>query len=128
MGGHIRTTINGFYNDYRNFQVIIGYPTFPVFGIELNVPNSTKIYGAEAQAGFHLGHFALDLGVAVMHSKLGAFFATDPRVAAFAPCNPFTGPASASCINLQGREQTYAPNFTFNACAQYDSSSAAATR
>ena len=120
MGGHIRTTIDGFYNDYRNFQVIIGYPAIPVFGFELNVPNSTIIYGAEAQIGLHLGHFALDLGVSAMHSKLGGFFATDPRAAAFAACDPFTGPASASCINLRGREQTYAPNFTFNAAVQYD--------
>ena len=43
--GKIRTTVNGFYNDYHNFQVIIGYPTFPTFGIELNVEDATKIYG-----------------------------------------------------------------------------------
>jgi len=120
MGGHIRMSLDGFYNDYRNFQVIIGYPAFPVFGFELNVPNTTRIYGAEAEAGFHLGRFALDLGVSLMHSKLGAFFATDSRVPSFAACDPMTGPASASCINLRGREQTYAPNFSFNASAQYE--------
>jgi iron complex outermembrane receptor protein len=120
MGGHIRTTISGFYNNYRNFQVIIGYPTFPVFGIELNVPNATKIYGGEAEAEFHLGHFSLDVGASVMHSELGTFYATDPRAVAFAACNPLTGPASASCINLKGREQTYAPNFSFNASVQYE--------
>jgi len=120
MGGHIRSTINGFYNDYRNFQVIIGYPAFPVFGIELNVPNTTKIYGGEFELEAHLGHFSFDIGAALMHSSLGTFFATDPRVPSLLPCAPATGPASATCVNLNGREQTYAPNFTFNAGAQYE--------
>ena len=120
MNGHIRTTINGFYNNYRNFQVIIGYPTFPVFGIELNVPNTTKIYGGEAEAEFHLGHFSFDIGGSLVHSSLGTFFATDPRAISLLPCDPNTGPASVSCINLHGREQTYAPKFSFNASAQYE--------
>jgi iron complex outermembrane receptor protein len=120
MGGHIRTTVNGFYNDYRNFQVIVGYPTFPTFGIELNVPNTTHIYGGEAQIEAHLGHFYFDVGASYVHSRLGGFFATDARVASFTPCNIVTGPASPSCINLDGREQTYAPNFSFNAAAAYD--------
>ncbi|MDB5708345.1 MAG: TonB-dependent receptor [Sphingomonas bacterium] len=119
-GGHIRTTIDGFYNDYRNFQVIIGYPAVPVFGIEVNVPNTTKIYGFEADAEFKFGGFSFDAGINVLHSQLGQFYATDPRIAALAACDPATGPASASCLNLKGREQTYAPNFTFNASVQYE--------
>jgi iron complex outermembrane receptor protein len=47
LTGHIRTTVSGFYNKYKNFQVIIGYPTFPTFGIELNVEDDTTIYGFE---------------------------------------------------------------------------------
>jgi iron complex outermembrane receptor protein len=120
MGGHLRANINGFYNDYRNFQVIIGYPAIPVFGIEVNVPNSTKIYGGEAEIEGRVGRFSFDLGISFLHSSLGQFFATDPRAASFLACNPRTGPASVSCINLRGREQTYAPNFTFNASAAYE--------
>ena len=30
-----------------------------------------------------------------------------------------TGPASASCIDLEGKDQTYAPDFTFNLGMQY---------
>ena len=120
MNNHVRMTINGFYNAYRNFQVIIGYPTFPVFGIELNVPNTTRMYGAEAELEAHLGHFTFDIGASILHSSLGTFFATDPRAASVLPCNPMTGPASVSCFNLKGQEQTYAPNFTFNASAQYE--------
>lgn len=121
-GGKVRTTITGFYNDYKNFQVIIGYPTFPTFGIELNVPNSTKIYGFEAEAEFHFGGLQLDAGVNVLKSELGTFYASDPRVAAVGACDPRTGSPTnaANCINLNGRRQTYAPNLTFNLGAQYE--------
>jgi iron complex outermembrane recepter protein len=116
----IRTTIAGFYNSYRDFQVIIGNPTLPVFGLEVNVPGTTKIYGFEAEADARFGRFNFGVGVNVLHSELGRFFAVDPRAISVAACNPNTGPASASCLNLEGREQTYAPNFTFNANVSYD--------
>jgi iron complex outermembrane receptor protein len=119
LDGHIRTQIDGFYDSYDNFQVTIGYPAFPTFGFELNNPNTTKIYGFEAETQAVFGDLSLSAGVAVMHSSLGTFFATDPRIASFTACNPATGPASASCINLSGHPQTYAPNFTFNVSGQY---------
>ena len=119
--GRVRTTVSGFYNDYRNFQVIIGYPTFPTFGIELNVPNSTKIYGFEAQADFHFGGLKLGAGVNVLRSELGQFYASDPRIAATGACDPILGgpPAATNCLNLKGRRQTYAPDLTFNFSAEY---------
>jgi iron complex outermembrane receptor protein len=120
LDGHLRTQVDGYYNDYRNFQVTIGYPAFPVFGFELNVPNKTEIYGVEASAEARFGALAFDGGVGWTHSSLGAFYATDPRIASFLPCNINTGPASFSCFNLQGHEQTYAPDFTFNIAASYD--------
>ena len=119
-GGHVRATIDGFYNNYKNFQVIIGYPLLPVFGIEVNVPGKTKIYGAEAELNVRLGRLSLDGGISAIHSSIAQFYATDPRIVSVLPCNPMTGPASATCINLKGQEQTYAPNFTFNASAAYD--------
>ena len=100
--------------------MIIGYPLIPVFGIEVNVPDSTKIYGGEAEIEGRIGRFSFEAGVSLLHSSLGQFFATDPRAASFLPCDPRTGPASVSCISLRGRQQTYAPNFTFNASAQYE--------
>ena len=87
-GGHVRTTIDGFYNDYKNFQVIIGYPTFPTFGIELNVPNTTKIYGFEGEVDVSLGGFKFGAGVNVLHSELGQFYASDPRIAATGAVQP----------------------------------------
>ncbi len=120
MGGHLRTVLDGFYNDYKNFQVTIGYPQFPTFGIELNVPNSTKIYGGEAELDANFGALSFDAGISAIHSELGQFFASDPRVPSTLPCDPASGPASVTCLNLKGRQQTYAPNFTFNFGAQYD--------
>jgi iron complex outermembrane receptor protein len=118
-GGHVRATIDGFYNNYKNFQVIIGYPLLPVFGIEVNVPGKTKIYGAEAELNLRFDRLSIDGGVSLLHSSLAQFYAVDPRGTSLASCDPETGPQSATCINLKGQEQTYAPNFTFNASISY---------
>ena len=40
--GHLRTQVDGFYDNYNNFQVTVGYPQFPTFGFELNNPNTTQ--------------------------------------------------------------------------------------
>jgi iron complex outermembrane recepter protein len=117
--GHLRTQIDGFYDVYKDFQVIIGYPAFPTFGFEVNNPNATHIYGFEAQTQAVFGNLSFDAGATIMHSSLGQFFATDPRIVSMTPCNPSTGPSSASCINLTGHSQTYAPNFSFNVGGQY---------
>ena len=93
--GHLRTQLNAFYNEYDNFQVIVGYPDIPVFGFELNNPNTTKIYGFEAQVEAVFGDFSLDAGIGWMQSELGEFFAVDPRAPSFGACDPETGPASA---------------------------------
>ena len=119
LDGHLHTTVSAFYNRYKDFQVIIGYPLLPVFGIEVNVPNTTKIYGGEAQAELHLGGFRLDAGIGLLHSSLGEFYAVDPRGTTVAGCDPETGPESPTCINLKGQDQTYAPDFTFNIGAEY---------
>ncbi|HRD45111.1 MAG TPA: TonB-dependent receptor [Caulobacter sp.] len=119
LGGRIRTQIDAFYNDYKNFQVTIGYPLIPVFGFEVNNPGTTKIYGIEAQLEAVFGPLSVDAGLGWMRSSLGKFYATDPRAAAFGACDPATGPESPTCIDLEGRDQTYAPNVTFNVGGQY---------
>lgn len=119
LDGRLRTQLSAYYNNYENFQVIIGYPQFPTFGFELNTPNPSTIYGFEAQAEAVFGNFSLDAGLGIMETEIGEFFATDPRAISFTPCDPATGPVSASCLNLDGREQTYAPELTFNVGMQY---------
>jgi iron complex outermembrane receptor protein len=120
FNGRLRTQIDAYYNRYEDFQVIIGYPDLPIFGFELNTPEPTEIYGFEAQVEARFGAFSLDAGVGIMHTEIGRFFATDPRATTFTFCDPNTGPASLSCIDLTGHEQTYAPNFTFNVGAEYE--------
>jgi len=117
--GKLRTQFDVFYNDYENFQVIVGYPQIPVFGFELNNPSPTKIYGFEAQLEAVFDAFSVDAGLGWLKSELGQFYAVDPRVPSFGACDPETGPESASCFNLDGREQTYAPELTFNLGLQY---------
>jgi iron complex outermembrane receptor protein len=119
MGGRLRTQLDAYYNDYKNFQVIIGNPTNPTASTELNNSDSTKMYGVEAQLEAVLGHFSMDAGLGASRSKLGTFYAVDPRAGSASPCNPLTGPATASCLNLTGNDQTYAPNLTYNIGAQY---------
>lgn len=114
LDGSVRTQLTAFHNDYDNFQVIIGYPAFPVFGIEVNVPDTTKISGFEAQVQASLGEWTLTGGLGWLKSELGEFYATDPRAIAVVPCTPENGPESASCHALEGRDQTYAPDLTFN--------------
>ncbi len=131
FGGHLRTQVDAYYNDYDNFQVTVGYPTFPTFGFELNVPNTTKIYGFEFQTQASFGDFSMDAGLGINHSSLGDFYAVDTRnpvpvlIAFFGgQCDTRTGPSNAAvtpyCHFLGGQEQTYAPNLTFNIGAQYD--------
>jgi iron complex outermembrane receptor protein len=115
LGGRVNSQTSVFYNHYRNFQVTIGYPTFPVFGVEVNTPNPTRIYGLEQQVQAQLGDgWSARLNLGLLHSALGLFYATDPRVPATATCDPQQGPASASCVNLKGHKQTYAPELTLN--------------
>ncbi|HEY3811963.1 MAG TPA: TonB-dependent receptor [Caulobacteraceae bacterium] len=121
MDGHLRTQLGAYYNEFRNFQVILPIPDQPTQTEELNVPGSTKLYGVEASAQGVFGPWATDIGVALAHSSLPDFYTQDPRLPILeAVCNPTTGPGVGSCINLKGHPQTYAPNFTFNAGVQYD--------
>jgi iron complex outermembrane recepter protein len=113
---HLQSHASVFYNKYDNFQVTIGYPQFPTFGFELNATNPTHIYGFEEQLQARFGDgWAAKANVGWLHSDIGTFYATDPRVASTTPCTPATGPASASCIDVGGHQQTYAPNLTFSA-------------
>ena len=117
--GRVRTQFDVYYNDYDNFQVTVGYPQLPVFGFELNNPSTTTIYGFEGQLEAVFDAFSIDAGFGWLKSELGTFYAVDPRIASFGACDPLTGPESASCINLEGHSQTYAPEFTFNIGMQY---------
>ena len=117
--GHLRSQFDSFYYDYKDFQVNIGYPQFPTFAFELNNPNPTHLYGFEAQTEAVFGALSFNAGTTIMHSSLGTFYATDPRIVTETSCAPTSGPSSPSCIALGGHQQTYAPDVTFTVGAQY---------
>lgn len=120
LDGHLRTQIGGYYNIYKDFQVTLVEPLAPSISTIQNVAGKTKLYGLEASAQGTFGAFSFDVATAISNSKLGAFFAADPRLgAAPAGCNRDTGPATTRCIDLSGREQVYAPKLTLSAGAQY---------
>jgi len=119
--GHLKTQLGAYYNHYENFQVSIGDPTNPVQSLELNISSPSKIYGLEGQAQAVFGALSFDLGISLLHSELGTFYATDPRNLSLVPvpCNATSGPASATCQNITGNQQVFAPTLTYNIGAQY---------
>jgi iron complex outermembrane receptor protein len=120
MGGRLRTQIGGYYNLYKNFQVNIIDPRSPGLSSLYNVPGETKLYGLEASAQGNFDALSFDMSMSVSDSELATFYAIDPRPGTPpAACNAATGPATARCINLGGREQNYAPKFTFSGGVQY---------
>ncbi|MDR3511217.1 MAG: TonB-dependent receptor [Caulobacteraceae bacterium] len=117
---HLHTQLGAYYNDFQHFQVIIPIPNNPTQTTEQNNPNATKLYGLEASAQAAFGGFSLNAGVGLEHSELGKYYAQDPRLTPVSSvCDPQTGPATATCINLSGHPQTYAPDLTFNFGGQY---------
>ena len=120
LNGHLRMQLGGYYNVYRKFQVLIVDPATPNFTSIFNVPAVTKLYGVEASAQGSFGNFLMDFSTSISNSELGQFFARDPRKGTTGACDPVNGPANAAgCINLGGRRQPYAPQFTLSAGAQY---------
>ncbi len=120
MGGRLRTQLGAYYNIYKNFQIIIGDPTTPSINSILNVTGDTKIYGLEASAQGRFGNLGLDVGLSLSNSKLGDFYAADPRRARTGLCNANTGPATGNCVNVGGNPQTYAPEMTFSLGVEYN--------
>jgi iron complex outermembrane recepter protein len=105
LDGHVRAQFDGYYSEYRNFQVAIGYPDYPTFYYEVNSPNPTIMYGFEAEMEAVFGNFAANAGLGWAHSQIGEFWTTDPRAPSqyntvlnpwfgplALPCNPVTGP------------------------------------
>jgi iron complex outermembrane receptor protein len=113
---HVHTQFDGYWNDYKNFQVTLfdpGTQTSPI----LNAP-AAKTMGLEFQAQGVWDHFEADLNASWEHARFGSFFAS----AGGAPpgtCNPHLGPADPTCTNLTGETLVYAPIWTLNGGMQY---------
>lgn len=118
--GHLRTQLGGYYSEYENYQISIVDPVNPGISSIFNVPGKTRLYGLEASAQGSFGALSFDIATSVSNSKLPTFFAIDPRLGGSATrCDPTAGPVAGRCIDLTGREQSYAPKFTLSVGAQY---------
>ena len=47
-----------------------------------------QLYGAEAEVEARFGRLGFDLGISMLKSSIGQFYATDPRGLTFTPCDP----------------------------------------
>ena len=113
---HVRTQFDGYWNDYKDFQVTLFDPTTQTSPI-LNAP-AAKTMGFEFQAQGQWDRFEFDVNAGWEHSRFGAFFAS----AGGAPpgtCSAHSGPANATCTNLTGEPLVYAPTWTFDVGMQY---------
>ena len=117
--GRVRTQLGAYYMAYEGFQVVVGDPMVPLFNSIVNVAGETVLQGIEGSAQARFGQWSVDVGASISSSELGEFFAVDPRLPRL-PCDPETGPAAGNCQNIAGNNQSYAPEFTFNAGLQYE--------
>lgn len=106
LDGRLRTQLDGFYYDYRNFQVVVFDPT-SVLAQLLNAGGASHIGGVEAQGQAVFGDLSFDFGVSWLTSQLGTFSAIDSR-------HPGKG-----VQNLTGRPMPNAAPWTANLGAQY---------
>jgi len=115
-GEHIRTQLDAYWNDYKNFQVTLFDPTTQTSPI-VNAP-AAKIWGFEGQMQGSWDAFSFDLNADYLHSRFGGFFA-EAVGAPVGTCNPHTGGTAATCQNLTGNQNVYAPDWTVNGGVQY---------
>jgi iron complex outermembrane recepter protein len=125
--GHVHTELDAFYTDYDHFQVTLADPAVPLDNFEINLPQTTKMYGAEGEIQGTFGQFSFDGNFGLLKSALGNFWTIDPRysnayLAGANPlwtCNTSTGGTNPYCVNIKGHPMTYAPSFTYNLMVQY---------
>jgi iron complex outermembrane receptor protein len=104
--GHVRAQLDGYYSQYKNFQLQFASPGAP--GADAPIRNSggtTTLYGVEAELQAVFGPLSFDAGGSYEHSALGSFVVQDPNTGA--------------TLHLAGRPVPLAPEFTANIGAQY---------
>lgn len=68
LGGHLRTQIGGFYNDYTNLQISDIVPSSGQSSL-FNAGHAT-LYGIEGEANLHFGGLTMNAVASYVHTKL----------------------------------------------------------
>ena len=129
----MRLQVDGFYNNYKNYQVdgIIDLAT------GTSGTGNTKgatIKGVEFQGQGRFGGLGIDFGLAWVDSKLGAVTLTNnallpgggssnlgPQCAAGVPSNPpICFDYTPYYVSVDGRSNAYAPRWTYNFGVEYN--------
>jgi iron complex outermembrane receptor protein len=129
LDGHLRSSIDAFYNDYKGFQFGATDITSGQNGVT-NIAGA-KIKGIEAQLQGKFGGLGFDLGGAYVDSKLDPLTIVNtrflppgtlgPQCAAGVPSNPPTCFDYGPYIQTNnGGRNLFSPKFTFNAGVQYE--------
>ncbi|HJQ17506.1 MAG TPA: TonB-dependent receptor [Allosphingosinicella sp.] len=110
---HLRLNVSGFYYDYKNLQVTVYTPTSAV----LQNGAASKIYGVDVDLTARIGpYLTLTGGGTLMHSE----FTSYPQAGFFVP-QPLSegGGTIQHFASAKGNKLPYAPDFSFNAGADY---------
>jgi len=127
LNNHLRANLGGFWNDYRNLQV--GALNAATGQSSLLNTGKSTIKGAELEMHARLGGWSTDFGGAYVNSRLGALSLVNtealPPGTSQPQCTPGVLPPACFnylpyTLNLDGSQNPYSPEWTFNAGAQYD--------
>ncbi len=117
VGGHVRGQFDGYWNNYKRFQVTLFDPqtlSSPV----LNAPTA-ELWGFEAQIQGYWEQLSFDLNAAYEHTAFGTFFAAPAAGTSGTTCNPNSGGNLSSCQNLSHEQLVMAPEWSFSGGVQY---------
>jgi iron complex outermembrane recepter protein len=131
MDNRVTLQLDGFYNQYNNFQVDAVDTTTGNFGT-VNTAGA-KIHGIELQSYGSFGAFRYDFAGAWVHSSIGAVTLVNTRAlpgggainlgvqcgTPGAPLPPLCFDYSPYYVSVSGRSNPYAPKWTLSAGAQY---------
>jgi len=127
LNNHLRTNLGGFWNDYRNLQVGALNPATGQNSL-INTGKST-IKGIELQTQARFGGLSADFGGAYVNSRLGALTLVNTEALPPGTNQPqcTAGVLPPACfdygpytLSLDGSQNPYSPEWTFNAGAQYE--------
>ncbi|HWD67507.1 MAG TPA: TonB-dependent receptor [Caulobacteraceae bacterium] len=117
LDGHLRTQLDAYYNDYKNFQLLLFIPMYLNTEIA-NAGGTTVIDGVEFQGQGVFGNFRVDANASYLHSRIGHFVAADQ--CSISPVVGLDPGCDGQPLNVTGHPKDYAPDWTANIGVQYD--------